>query len=350
MTDSREPVIVGVDTHDQNHVAVLLDRLGRRLGKIEIPAERAGYQKLLSWCCAQGPLESAGVEGTGSYGAGLARFLSDQGVEVFEVRRPKRQYKGKSDSIDAEAAARSVLAKESTGLPKHKTGIVESIRILRLLRSSAVKARTQTGNQMRALVVSAPEEVRKLLRPFKSLDRIQRCARFRPNKDWRPETVLKKALRALARRWLQLDAEARERERELSCLIQAAAPRLLSQPGIGPESAAKLLVLAGDNGDRLRSDAALAALCGASPLEASSGKRKRHRLNRGGDRQGNNALWTIAMNRLHHHPETRAYARRRRTEGLSDKEILRCLKRYLARRLYPLLLADLNNANSLLLT
>ena len=187
MTDSREPVVVGVDTHDQNHVAVLLDRLGRRLGKIEIPAERAGYQKLLSWCCAQGPLESAGVEGTGSYGAGLARFLSDQGVEVFEVRRPKRQYKGKSDSLDAEAAARSVLAKESTGLPKHKTGIVESIRILRLLRSSAVKARTQTGNQMRALVVSAPEDMRKLLRPLKSLDRIQRCARFRPDKDWRPE-------------------------------------------------------------------------------------------------------------------------------------------------------------------
>ena len=179
---------------------------------------------------------------------------------------------------------------------------------------------------------------------------MRRCLRLRPATRSGALASTQRALRSLAKRWQQLDREITELERELHTLTKAAAPRLLAEPGIGPDTAAKLLVIASDNPDRVCSDAALAALCGASPVEASSGKTKRHRLNRGGDRQGNNALWTIANNRLIHHPETRAHAARRSAEGLSRKEILRCLKRNLARRLYPLLLADLRDAAALDLT
>jgi transposase len=203
---------------------------------------------------------------------------------------------------------------------------------------------------LRNLIVTGPDELREQLHGLTTKQAVSRCAHFRRPARLDAAGATRKALRTLARRWQELDAEIHELDVDLKRLIALAAKRLLAQPGIGPETAARLLILAGDNPQRLRSDAALAALCGASPVEASSGKTKRHRLNRGGDRQGNCALWTIATNRMRHHPETRAYVARRTLEGRSEREIRRCLMRHLARRLYPLLNADLADALTLDLT
>jgi transposase len=342
-----DDLILGVDTHGGAHVGVLLDALGRRRGALEIPADAAGYDRLLAWCRAQGQLRVAGVEGTGSYGAPLVRVLAAHGVRVVEVNRPNRQRRrrrGKSDPADAEAAARAVLAGEATAVPKARDGVVEAIRVLQLARASAVKARTQVANQLKHLILTAPDPLGATLRPLTTEERVARCARLRPRAGAQPREATKRALRHLARRWQALERELRELDADLADLTRRAAPRLLAEPGVGPGCAARLLVAAGDNPARLRSDAALAALCGASPVEASSGTVVRHRLNRGGDRRANYALWIVATNRLRHHPETRLYAERRTREGRSRKEIVRCLMRHLARRLYPLLLADLAQA------
>lgn len=351
MTDQLGDVILGVDTHLDAHVGVVIDSVGRVQGTLTIETTPGGYRQLLVWAQRFGQLRHAGVEGTGAYGAGLARFLTAAGVDVVEVDRPNRQRRrrrGKSDPTDAESAARAVLAGEATGTPKTRVGIVESIRVLRVARSSAVKARTQVGNQIKDLVLTAPEPIRAELRPLNTKQRAARCAHWRPADTIDPASATKRALRHLARRWETLTTEIRELDRDLTRITTAAAPRLLAQHGIGVETAGKLLVAAGDNPERIHHEAALAALCGASPVEASSGKTSRHRLNRGGDRQANNALWTIAFCRLRTDPTTRAYAERRTKEGKSDREIMRCLKRYIARQLHPLLLADLDHARHLL--
>lgn len=353
MPDQTLEVTLGVDTHEDEHVAALLDQLGRLLATRSFPATAGGYRQLLVWARGHGSLMIAGVEGTGSFGAGLARFLAAEDVQVIEVTRPNRRgrrHLGKSDTVDAEAAARMVLSGEATATPKRRDGIVESIRVLQIARRSAIKSRTQAGQQIRSLIVTAPAELNGALAGLSVKRQVACCARLRPGARDGAAASTQRALRSLARRWRQLDCEARELERELHSLVKAAAPRLLAEPGVGPDTAGKLLVIASDNVERLRSDAAFAALCGVSPIEASSGKSRRHRLNKGGDRQGNNALWTIANNRLIHHAESRAYAARRTAEGLSRREILRCLKRHLARRLYRLIVADLTAAAALDLT
>jgi transposase len=243
-----------------------------------------------------------------------------------------------------------VLSGQATATPKPRNGIVESIRVLQIARRSAIKARTQAGQQIRSLIVTAPHELNAALAGLSVKRQVTSCAQLRPGSRQGSEGSTRRVLRSLAHRWQQLDLEVDELERELHALVKTAAPRLLAEPGIGPDTAGKLLVIASGNAERLRSDAALAALCGVSPIEASSGKTRRHRLNKGGDRQGNNALWTIANNRLIHHPETRAYAARRTQEGLSRREIIRCLKRHLARRLYRLIIADLTDCAALDLT
>lgn len=353
MPDGALEVILGVDTHELEHVAAVIDGRGRLLGTGAFPANRAGFVELLAWTRSWGRVGQAGVEGTGSFGVNLTRFLVEQGLDVVEVTRPNRRSRrhlGKSDPLDAEVAARAVLSGEATAVPKSREGIVESIRVLHVARRSAIKARTQTGQQIRSLIITAPSEIHDELASLRLDEQINRCRRFRVGTSRITLAATKRALRTLATRWAALDHEVRELDRDLNALTRMAAPRLLAQPGIGTETAARLLILASDNPERLRSDAALAALCGASPVEASSGKTKRHRVNHGGDRQGNNALWTIANNRLIHHPETRAYATRRTAQGLSRKEILRCIMRALARRLYPLLTADLTDAATLDLT
>jgi transposase len=275
----------------------------------------------------------------------LSRFLADAGVVVVEVGRVNRQHRrryGKTDPADAEAAARAVLSGEATGVPKARDGIVESIRTLHVVKRSAIKARTQAANQMTNLIVTAPETTRHELRGLTPLKRARRAAAWRPGPGHDPATVTRRAIRTLARRWLDLTDEINTHNRDLDVLVGLAAPNLVAQHGVSRDVAAKLLIAAGDNPERIRTEAGFAALCGVNPVPASSGKTSRHRLNRSGDRQANNALWVIAMVRLSHDPTTRAYSARRKTEGLSHREIVRCLKRYLARQLYPILLADLD--------
>jgi len=342
-------VILGVDTHRDTHAAVLVDPLGRVLAADVFATTRRGVRALIAWAQRRGVLRRAGVEGTGSFGAGLTRALRVEGIEVIEVTRATRisgRHRGKNDTRDAEAAARSVLSGQATAEPKARDGIVESIRVLRNTRAGAVKARTQAILHIKNLIVTAPDELRESLSDLANPQLVARCVRMRPGARHDSTTATRYALRSLARRHQALDAEIAALDARLAELTPRVARRLLKQPGIGPELAARLLLIAGENPTRLRNDAALAALCGASPIEASSGKTIRHRLNRGGDRQGNSTLWLIANNRMIHHPPTRAYVTRRTAEGKSTKEIRRCLMRHIARGLFPLLIADLHDAQA----
>jgi transposase len=339
-------LVLGVDTHLQTHTAVVIDLLGRQAATATFPTTRRGLTALIGWAQRLGQIRRAGVEGTGSYGVGLTRRLPLEGINVIEVTRPKRRdrrHQGKTDTLDALAAARVVLAGDASALPKSRDGVIEAIRVLRNTRAGAIKARTQTVLQMRSIIVTAPDDTRAQLRDLTTRQLVEHCARRRRARPTDAASAARLALRTLARRYQALDEEIGELDQHLLALTRRAAPRLLAETGVGPETAARLLILAGDNPERLSTDAALAALCGASPIEASSGKTQRHRLNRGGDRQGNNALWTIATNRMIHDPETRAYVAKRTQDGKSTKEIRRCLMRHLARRLYPLLIADITD-------
>jgi transposase len=342
-------VILGVDTHRDMHAAVLVDPLGRLLAADTFSTTRRGMRALIAWAQLRGTLRRAGVEGTGSFGAGLTRALRLEGIEVIEVTRATRvggRHRGKNDTRDAEAAARSVLSGQATAEPKARDGVVESIRVLRNTRASAIKARTQAILDIENLIVTAPDQLREQLSDLTNRQLVTRCARMHRSSRRDSLAATRYALRSLARRHQALDAEIAELDAQLAELTARAATRLLNESGIGPEIAARLLLVAGDNPTRLRNDAALAALCGASPIEASSGKTVRHRLNRGGDRQGNSALWLIANNRMIHDPQTRDYVARRTAEGKSSKEIRRCLMRHIARGIFPLLIADLRDAQA----
>src|ERR671910_874570 len=296
---SVEEVILGVDTHLELHVAVALDQLGRRLGETTVPTSTRGYARLLRWAEGLGIVGCVGIEGTSSYGAGLVRYLHSAEIPVVEVERPKRRHlrrKGKSDPIDAEAAARAVLAGEALGEPKSGDGKVEMIRTLRSARHSAVKARSQAANQLKALLVTAPEELRHRLRELPTKELVATCARLRLGND--PDevrTATRFALRSVARRYETLSAEIAELDAQLDQLVAQVAPELVSLAGIGTDHAATLLIVAGDNPQRVRNEASFASLCGVSPVEASSGKVVRHRLNRGGNREANRALYMICL-------------------------------------------------------
>jgi transposase len=340
--NGAEEVLLGVDTHLDVNVAVALDRLGRRLGVFEVPTTTRGHERLLRWAQGFGPVRCAGIEGTGSYGAGLTRHLRAAGIPVTEVDRPKRRHlrrRGKSDPIDAEAAARAVLAGESLGEPKSADGKVEMIRVLRSARRSALKARSQAANQLQALLVTAPEDLRQRLRRLPTRELVATCARFRlggtdPD-DVR--TASRFALRSVARRHETLSEEIAELDAQLKGLVAEVAPGLICRPAIGTHHAATLLVLAGDNPERLDTEASFARLCGVSPIEASSGKVVRHRLNRGGNRDANRALHMICWVRMGSDERTKHYVARRMAEGKSKREIMRCLKRYIAREVYRVL-------------
>lgn len=332
----------GIDTHKDTHTAAAVDAAGRMLGSAQFPATAGGYAALLAWLCSLGQLVLVGVEGTGVYGAGLARFLHTRGVAVVEVDRPDRKtrrWQGKSDPVDAEAAARAALAVKATGTPKHRTGGVEALRNLRVARRCAVSHRADIQRRLHALVITAPEPLRGRLHPLPAAKLVAACAALRPDpaRAGDPATAAKLALRQLARRHQQLTTEITELDALIGPLVAAINPALIAVPGIGPDVAGQLLVTAGDNPQRLHSEAAFAMLCGAAPLPASSGKTNRHRLNRGGDRGANCALWRIVITRLATDPRTRAYRDRRTKEGMSKTEIIRCLKRYVAREIYPLL-------------
>lgn len=331
----------GVDTHQDTHTAAVIDQVGRVLGTEQFPADRSGYAALLAWMGSFGRLERVGVEGTGAYGAGLARLLREQGVSVVEVDRPDRKarrFQGKSDPIDAIAAAKTALAGERSGTPKQRDGRIEALRNLRVARRSAVEQRADAQRQIKALIVTAPDELRGL--PTSKL--LARCASLRPDRAdaASPGTAAKIALRCLAQRHQQLSTEIDGLDELLEPLVTAINPTLAAVTGVGTDVAGQLLVTAGQNHDRLRSEAAFSMLCGAAPIPASSGKTTRHRLNRGGDRQANAALYRVVLCRLRWDPRTRAYMERRTKQGMTKKEIIRCLKRYVARELYQIITAN----------
>ncbi len=315
----------------------LLDQLGRRLGELSIATHTGGFARLIDWASEFGVMDKLGVEGTGSWGAGLARWLRAEGLVVVEVDRPKRKTRrhGKSDTIDAEAAARAVLSGEATAVPKTGDGPVEMIRVLRLTRRSAVKNRTMTANQLNALVTTAPYALRDQLRGLSTGKRVTVAARFRAGEQ--PATVLEAtryALRELARRYQHLTDQIGRLDSQLDRLVAETAPDLVTKVGVGTHTAAALLVTAGDNPERLAHEGSFAHLTGSAPLDASSGKQQRHRLNRGGDRDANTALYQIALTRSSVDEATKLYLKRRIAEGKTKKEAFRCLKRYIAREIH----------------
>jgi transposase len=340
----HEQVVLGVDTHANAHVAAMITVMGVLLGTKSFPTTAAGYMALPAWAREHGQLRRAGVEGTSSHGTALTRHLRRNNVQVIEVNRPDRatrRRRGKTDAVDAENAARAVLSGQATAVAKDGDGSVEMIRMFTMAKDSAIKARTQAINQLKAVLIRAEPDLRDSLAGLGPAALIRACAELEPAGLHGIEDAAAHVLRTLARRVQALSQEIRSHEASLTAIISACAPKLLKQRGIGPDTAACLLITAGDNPDRLTSEAAFAALCGVNPIEASSGKTARHRLNRGGDRRANSALYTIVLTQ-----RTRDYAERRTTEGKSKKEIIRCLKRYVAREVFPIITEALSPART----
>jgi hypothetical protein len=347
MTHEGMGVVAGVDAHTDEHHAAVLDAQGRLLATAAFPTTAAGYVRLIAWLRAHGRIDRIGVESTGAFAAGLVRELVTCGITVVEVNQPHphaRHRLGKSDPIDAELAARAALSGTAKAVPKDTAGIVEAIRQLSVTRQSALKARTAALQQLDDPIITAPHELRGELRAGRTLRaRAASCLKLRPDKSrlQEPAQAAKLALRSLARRIRELEREIAELDHELEQLVWQAAPRTVGLFGVGTQSASQLLVTAGQNIGRLHSEAAFAKICGAAPIQASSGRTSRHRLDFGGDRQANRALHMIAVCRLRHCQRTQAYAAKREAEGLSRREILRCLKRYIARETYQSLRTDL---------
>lgn len=333
-----DQIIIGVDTHKSNHIAVAINTQGARLGDMRIPTTRQGYRDLEVWGTKFGSIKAFGIEGTGSYGAALSRDLLANGHTVLDVMRPNRQLRylrGKSDSLDAESAARSVLNGQATALAKMQTGACEMIRHIKIARDSAVKSRSQAMITLKTLIINAPAELRDTLDLIKGpISLIRHIAALRPGKVTTPTASAKAAMRAIARRWLALDDEIRGHVQELERLVSEKAPGLMNSHGISTMTAAEMLILIGDNPERIKSEAALAKLCGVCPIPASSGKTNRMRLNRGGNRQANAALYIVAITRMRDHEATKSYVIKRTAQGKSKREITRCLKRYIIREIY----------------
>lgn len=334
----RPDIIVGVDTHKATHVAVAIDRHGSRVATISAKANPAGYQELERWSLAIGNVLAFGIEGTGSYGAGLCRSLVARGHKVLEVTRPNRQLRyqhGKTDSLDAEGAARSVLSGQAVAEPKPQSGRVEMIRHLKIVRDTAVKSRSQAMVTLKSLIINAPAELRANLEPIRGkISLVRHVAAFRPGQITTAMASAKTAMRALARRWLILHDEVQTFDKELHRLVAEEAPDLLKAHGIATLTIAEMLILVGDDPSRIRSEAALAKLCGVCPIPASSGRVHRFRLNRGGNRQANAALYRVVIVRMRNHKATLEYVRKRTADGKTKSEIIRCLKRYLVREIF----------------
>lgn len=341
-TEVSLTVYAGVDTHKEVHHAAVIDHLGRPIADHAFPADPAGYRQLLAWITGCGLVAVVGIEGTGTYGTALAAAARKAGITVVEVDRPDRKARrsnGKSDPVDAYAAATAALTGRATTVPKTRDGDVESIRLLHTARRTAVKARAEAVTALKSMIVSVPAALREQLRELTDAALFRTCARLRPAAA-ATDTVTaaaKTALRSIARRVLALGVEIKAFDVDLKRRTAAAAPELLALTGVGPETAAQLLITVGDNRGRIASEASFANLCGVAPRQASSGKTHRHRLSRSGDRQANRALHVIALTRVHHDPRTSVYVERRTAEGKSQREIVRCLKRALAREIYGVL-------------
>jgi transposase len=329
-------VVIGADTHlDSNHLAIITDT-GKPLADGEFPTTPAGYDDAVRWAQGYGTIVIAGVEGTSSYGAGLTRVLQGAGVEVAEVNRADRGARrrhGKSDPLDAYSAARAALAGHGVAVPKDQQ--TTALRGLLSARRSAVKAQTAATNQIHALLVTGPAELRERYRRHNTAAVVKVLARCRPVAHGDQATVaVLRAVKALAQRAEFLERQKQELTAQLDVLVRQINPALRVAYGVGADTAAQLLVAAGTNPHRLRNEASFAALCGAAPVPASSGKITRHRLSRGGDRAANNALYRVALVRMSAHPHTRDYVQRQLANGRTKKEILRLLKRAIAREMF----------------
>ncbi len=332
-----DEVILGVDTHKDVHVAAVLTALGVLLATSSFPTTAKGYRQLLAWARGFGALHRAGVECTGSYGAALSRHLSSEAVTVIEINRADRgdrRRRGKTDTIDAETAARAVLSGRATAIAKSGDGPVEMVRMFKLVKASAIKSRGQAINQLKAVLVGTDPALRDSMTGLSNPALFRRCAELNHSNPTDTPSAAAFTLRLLTRRILELSSEIDELNAQIATTIEARAPQLLQRYGVGPDTAAALLLAAGDNPERLHSEASFAALCGVSPIEASSGKTHRRRLNRGGDRQANSALYTITIARLRWDKRTQDYVQRRVAEGKTRREAIRCLKRYIAREVY----------------
>lgn len=333
-------VVIGVDTHKHIHVAAVMDSIGGILATGTIATDRAGYQQLLEWAADYGTIIAFGIEGTGSYGAGLASYIRRQGHKVVEVSRPDRRLRrlnGKSDTLDAENAARAVLAGFATATPKSADGSVEMIRQLKVAHDTAVKDRSAAMITLKAMLVHAEENLRKVLQGKTQKMIARHYASLRPRALSTPEEANRHVLRSLARRWLSLNEEILELEAMIKGLVIARAPHLLDQFGIGVDTAAEILIVAGDNPERIKSEAAFAKLAGISPVPTGSGMTSgKHRINHGGHRQLNAAIYRTVIVRMRFHEPTIAYVARRTAEGKSKRDIIRCLKRYVIREVYHL--------------
>lgn len=334
----EQRIVVGIDTHaDTHHVAVVTE-YGKPLGDRAFPTTSAGYQEVLGFITGLGQVLQVGMEGTGAYGAALTRILQGARMLVVEVNRPDRQQrrlKGKTDSLDAYRAAHSVIAGRSTAIPKAKDGPVECLRVLRTSRASAMKSRSAAINQIKGLLVSAPEALRSKYQGMATATMIGIMARSRPSgHSADPSYMTARVLKALANRYQHLSAEIEDATAQLQDILDSYAPMLQELPGVGTDVASQLLVTLGDNQGRVKNEAQFAALTGVAPIPASSGKTSRHRLSRGGDRQANCALHHIVLVRMNFDQKTKAYVTKRTEEGKSKREIMRCLKRYVAREIY----------------
>ena len=341
MTTIARTITGGVDTHLDVHVAAALDERGALLGVESFATTPRGYEALLAWLESFGTLELIGVEGTGSYGAGLTRHLHGHGVRSGRsgsAQPPEAPaHKASPTPDDAVAAARAAQGGDANGSAKTRDGNVEAMRVLRVARSSARRSRTQAINQMRSLISTAPDELRAELRDLSIYKVLELASAYRHTGRTDVTGVTKLTLRMLARRALSLEEEVKEIDRILKTLVAETAPELRAIDGVGTDVASALLVAAGDNPERLKNEATFAKLCGVSPLDASSGKQERHRLNRGGDRQANSALWHIVFTRMVNDPRTKHYIERRMKDGRTKKEAIRCLKRYVAREVFAAL-------------
>ena len=341
--ESEGPSVVGgVDTHKDLHVAAVVDERDRVLGSRCFPTTRHGYKQMLTWLRSFGTLQRVGVEATGTYGAGLLRYMQHAGVEVLEVTTPDthdRRRRGKNDDLDAQNAAHAAFAGRRTVTPKSRNGMIESLRVLKACRKTAVAARRIALQMIHNSIVCAPDELREMLRKMTRMQLVRTLAAWRPDlTDYRNVvSAYRISLRSLARRYLELHDEIADLDTMISAIVDELAPDLVARNSVGCGSAAQLLLTAGDNAERLRSEASFAALCGVSPVPASSGKMTRHRLNRGGDRAANSALHIIAIGRLRTDPQTKAYVAKRIAEGHSKLEAIRCLKRYIAREVFTLI-------------
>jgi transposase len=333
--------VIGVDTHrDTNTAAIVEAATGAVVEQLQCSTDAMGYKRVFAFVVKHAPGRRVwAIEGTGSYGAGLTTFLLERAEWVVEIDRPARPARrngAKNDDLDAIRAAREALSREHLAAPRAR-GDREAMRVLLAARAGAVIARTKAIGQLKALIVGAPESLREQLRHGRTDDQLDRCSRLRtlPTHSIEHRATIR-AIRATAQRALFLEAEAAEHETELEHLVMNACPQLLDLPGVGAITAAQFLI-SWSHSRRIRNEAAFAALAGVAPIEASSGKTIRHRLNRSGDRQLNRALHTVVLSRLQHHAPTKAYAARRASEGKTPREIRRCLKRAVAREIYRLL-------------